>query len=189
MRCTIDSPKAQFPEDLDIIHNSNVLMNSAKHPDQAAAVCKYGREALDTVFEYFSNEHRTSDRTLKDPLINSKNVHQGFPQLKMTPQGHSRINFKTTRGLIMRDYKVFPEFAKLASIGLCMPVTSVPAECGFSLQNRIKTASSLSQKWVHRLMLLSSEANSHDHFPLAHTANISTGMRQHWKYILRQESF
>ena len=67
------------------------------------------------------------------------------------------------------EYKVFPEFAKLASIGLCMPITSVPAECGYSL--------------------LSSEANSHDHFPLAHTANISNGMRQHWKKILHQESF
>ena len=163
MQGTTDSLKAQFPEDLDIIHNINVLMNWAKHPDQAAAVHKYGREALDTVsvFEYFSNEHRTSDRTLKGPLIHSKNVHQGFPQLKMNLQGHSRINFKTTCGLIMRVYKKFPESAKLASIGLCMPVTSVPAECGYSL--------------------LSSEANSHDHFPLAHTANISNGMRQHWK--------
>ena len=97
----------------------------------------------------------------KRPTDKQQECSPRVPLLKMNLQGHSRINFKTTCGLIMQDYKVFPEFAKLASVGLCMPITSVPAECGYSL--------------------LSSEANSHDHFPLAHTVNISNGMRQHWK--------
>ena len=102
---TIDSLKARFPEeDLDIIHDIDVLLNSAKYPDQAAAVREYGREALDAVLDYFGNERTTSDGTRKDPLINSDNARREFAQLKTTMKGHGRImNFETTCGLIMRD--------------------------------------------------------------------------------------
>ena len=176
MRCTIDSPKAQFPEDLDIIHNIELLLNSATYPDhhQAVAVHEYGREALVAVLEYFGNECTTSDGTLKEPLINSENACWEFSQLKMTLKGHGRMNFKTTCGKIMRVYKEF--FSEFAKLGLCIPVTSMPAEHGFSLQNRIKTARV-------RLMLLSvsSEANFLDHLSLAHAANIFNSMQQRQK--------
>ena len=73
-------PKARFPE-LHIIHNSDVLLNSAKYPDKLQL---YGREAPDAVLEYFGNKRRTSDGTLKDPPINSENSRREFSQLKMT---------------------------------------------------------------------------------------------------------
>ena len=120
-------------------------------------------------------------KTVKEQVINSGNTCWEFSQLKMTLKGHGRMNFKTTRGLIMWGYKVFfsPEFAKL---GLCIPVTSVPAEHGISIQNRMKTArrSSLSESRVNRmrLMLLLSEANFLDHLSLVHAANIFNSMQQ-----------
>ena len=53
----------------------------------------------------------------------------------------------------------YPEFATLANIALAIPVSSVPCERGFSLQNHIKTSqrSRLTGRNVDNLMLLSME--------------------------------
>ena len=54
--------------------------------------------------------------------------------------------------------QIFPDWAKLAKIASTIPVSSVPAERGFSLQNRIKTSirNRLTEEKVTRLMRISS---------------------------------
>ena len=54
--------------------------------------------------------------------------------------------------------QIFPDWAKLAKIASTIPVSSVPAERAFSLQNRIKTSirNRLAEEKVTRLMCISS---------------------------------
>jgi hypothetical protein len=54
--------------------------------------------------------------------------------------------------------QIFPDWAKLAKIASTIPVSSVPAERAFSLQNRIKTSirNRLAEEKVTRLMRISS---------------------------------
>ncbi|KAK6171836.1 hypothetical protein SNE40_018261 [Patella caerulea] len=58
--------------------------------------------------------------------------------------------------LLLSDMKeLFPQFSKLEAIVLVIPITSVPAEWGFSCQNRIK--SKLTEAHAENLMLISME--------------------------------
>lgn len=58
--------------------------------------------------------------------------------------------------VIRKQAAQFPDFAMLAKIALVIPMTNVPAERGFSIQNTIKTdgQNQLREEHVTRLMML-----------------------------------
>ena len=59
----------------------------------------------------------------------------------------------------------FPDFATLAKIALCLPILSIPHDCGFSLQNRIKPCyrSQLTARNLQCLMRTYTEGPSFDY--------------------------
>ena len=59
--------------------------------------------------------------------------------------------------IMRRHFEEYPLTKKLCHISLCIPITSVPCERGFSLQNRIKVKSrtSLTPENLDMLMKLS----------------------------------
>ena len=63
------------------------------------------------------------------------------------------------RTFIQEYNDTFPAFAMLANIALAIPVSSVPCECGFSVQNHIKTSMRmrLTNEHVDNLMLITVE--------------------------------
>lgn len=96
-----DSLKARFPQtDLEIIHNIEIGLNSARYPNQAAALRDYGNTAVDIVISHFGKERATSDESQKAPVLHSQNARREFSQLKTTLKGHGRMNFEMTCGLM-----------------------------------------------------------------------------------------
>jgi len=74
-------------------------------------------------------------------------------------RGYRGLNFSTACEVLIRDFSdIYAEWAKLAKIASVIPVSSVLAERGFSLQNHIKTAqlSRLGESKVTRMMRISS---------------------------------
>ena len=90
--------------------------------------------------------------------INGPRAQNDFDQFKRTLSGYSGDeSFVMSCGIVIRNLAVqFPDFAVLAKIALVIPVTSVPAERGFSVQNAIKTdgGNRLREDHVSRLMIL-----------------------------------
>ncbi|KAI0207650.1 hypothetical protein LSAT2_007631 [Lamellibrachia satsuma] len=96
-----DSLKARFPQtDLEIFHNIDIGLNSARYPNQAAALRDYGNTAVDIVISHFGKERATSDESQKAPVLHSQNARREFSQLKTTLKGHGRMNFEMTCGLM-----------------------------------------------------------------------------------------
>ena len=56
-------------------------------------------------------------------------------------RSYGGLHFSTACEMLIRDYaEIFPELVKLAKIACVIPISIVPVERGFSLQNRIKNA-------------------------------------------------
>lgn len=94
------------------------------------------------------------------PLISSDDVQRDAVPMMTALRGYGGLKFHTACEILIREFgDIFPDWAKLAKIAITIPVSSVPAERGFSLQNRIKTAlrSRLTEDKVTRLMRISSE--------------------------------
>ena len=74
---------------------------------------------------------------------------------------------------------MFPDFRALAEVALVIPVSSVAAERGFSLQNNIKTAtrSRLSEAKTQHLMTIASAAVSIDTFDFKQASTLFKSMR------------
>ena len=89
---------------------------------------------------------------------------------------YKSLSFQTFCGMVLRRHSEdFPLIATLCKIALCIPVTSVACERGFSLQNRIKVKSrtALTPENLDMLMKLSTGPDIED-FP--YPAAI-----QHWR--------
>ena len=86
---------------------------------------------------------------------------ESFPRFCATLRGLGDLSFlQACQHTILDFSEDFLEFAVLANYALVLPVSNVPCERGFSLQNRIKTLarSCLSDRSVDYLMLLAMEA-------------------------------
>lgn len=78
-------------------------------------------------------------------------------------RGYGGLTFHTACSIvIIALQEMYPDLAKLGQIALTIPVSSVPAERGFSLQNRMETA--LSEEKVTRLMRIASCEKGLDEF-------------------------
>jgi hypothetical protein len=75
------------------------------------------------------------------PSVNIDQATQEYMAFKLLMLGsYKNFAFKAIAKMVLLRHKdQFPEISKLMEIGLCIPVSSVACERGFSLQNRIKT--------------------------------------------------
>ncbi|CAK6960884.1 uncharacterized protein LOC117486557 [Scomber scombrus] len=100
------------------------------------------------------------------------------------PRGYGVLNFLTACEVLIKDFsEIYPEWAKLAKTACVIPVSSVPAERGFSLQNRIKTAqrSRLGENNVTRLMRIASYGETIETFDFNSAAAQFTAAKMHKK--------
>ena len=115
-----------------------------------------------------SEKRKNDDQTGQKALVDAHELSRDFTQFKLTIRGHGagRMSFDDTCTIVIKEYPhVFPSFSRLAALALVIPVSSVPCERGFSVQNQIKTKgrSRLSDKHVDCLMLLAMyDANVED---------------------------
>ena len=94
------------------------------------------------------------------PFLDTDRLQAEFMQFKFTLRAQGRISFADTCRAVLTNYKdVFPEFAKLANVALAIPMSIVPCERVFSVQNRIKRLdrSHLTDRHVDNLMLIAME--------------------------------
>uniref|UniRef100_A0A672F4L2 HAT C-terminal dimerisation domain-containing protein n=1 Tax=Salarias fasciatus TaxID=181472 RepID=A0A672F4L2_SALFA len=131
-----------------------------------------------------------------DVLLNPSRYPQGtsgklehITTYSLCHHNHNKNNIT----VLIRDFsEIYPAWAKLAKIACLIPVSSVPAERGFSLQNRIKTAqrSRLGENKVTRLMRISSCGETLHTFSFIHSfiGSFRAGLHKKRKYSTSVQS-
>ena len=145
----------RFPTaDLDVVSAFGKLFDVARYPPRGLDA--YGHDALDVLIDKYSN----AVGTVPAPVAADR-LRATFKRFKDALSGLGNLSFaEACQHTIMDFNDRYPDYSALANIALSLPVSSVPCERGFSLQNAIKTPerSRLTDKKVDNLMLLSREA-------------------------------
>jgi hypothetical protein len=146
----LDSMTTHLEERL--VNNSTEVLNafSLLEPSMAVSLSVAERNKLFSVLEsYFQNSAPVSVGSLEGNVVHPL-VFVDTPTLKkelakLTPlmsRCYSGLRFDGfARMLLIRHSDDFSQVCRLAEIGLCLPVSTVSCERGFSLQNRIKIKS------------------------------------------------
>lgn len=119
---------------------------------------QYAQHAVKPLMEHYGTPKETETGAV-EPLISPEIALRDVVPLMTAVRGYGGLNFLTACETVVRELgDMFPDWAKLAKIACTIPVSSVPAERGFSLQNRIKTSirNRISEEKVTRLMRISS---------------------------------
>ena len=125
----------RFPvNDLGILNDFNSLLNPKLLPLDQATMRTYGELCLDNIIDIYGNT---------DPVIDPVRARRNFLQFKHLMNGQRDLNLTEFCLFLIKDYaETFPDYVTLAHILLTVPLTSVPCERGFSLQNRHHNATS-----------------------------------------------
>ncbi|KAK5848763.1 hypothetical protein PBY51_008456 [Eleginops maclovinus] len=170
------SVKKRFPEEhLGIIADLDTVLNASRYPTADSALKTHGLEALERVCDQYG-----SPRGAAAPLVENDRMQRDFLPMKRVLAGSGNPSFRgSCRLLITSLGEMFPDFRALAEVALVIPVSSVAAERGFSLQNKIKTAtrSRLSEAKAQHLMSIASAAESIDTFDYTQASALFKSMR------------
>ncbi|XP_033977285.1 zinc finger protein 862-like [Trematomus bernacchii] len=183
----IDALHNRFPEEsLSIITSFDVLLNPSRYPNAQSALQIYAEPALKTIIGHFGQGIASEDDSAQAsaPLIDATSAHRDAIPVMTALRGYGGLHFLTACEVLVRDLgNIYPEWATLAKIACVIPVSSVPAERGFSLQNRIKTAqrSRLGENKVTRLMRIASCGETLGTFDFKSAATHFTGLKKRRK--------
>ena len=168
--------KNRSPEEhLGIIADLDTVLNASRYPTADSALKTHGLEALERVCAHYG-----SPRGAAAPLVENDRMQRDFLPMKRVLAGSGNPSFRgSCRLLITSLGEMFPDFRALAEVALVIPVSSVAAERGFSLQNNIKTAtrSRLSEAKTQHLMTIASAAVSIDTFDFKQASTLFKSMR------------
>ncbi|CAL8240018.1 unnamed protein product [Gadus morhua 'NCC'] len=116
--------------------------SSALLPMQATALREYAEPAIQTMLGHFGQEIASEDDSATaTTFIDAASAKRDAIPMMTALRSYGGLHFSSACEMLIRDYaEIFPEWVKLAKVACVIPVSSVPAERGFSLQNRIKTA-------------------------------------------------
>ncbi|XP_067657737.1 uncharacterized protein C17orf113-like [Haliotis asinina] len=157
------SLEARFPDDsLSVLSCLDNLLNPDRYPDTANELATYGQDSLQVVLDKFSPVIGQEGCDVVSVPVNRERAEGDFPHFRKTVTGMGTVGLEQTCKLIIRDFSdLYPDFANLAIIALVIPVSSVPAERGFSLQNRLHSSSRnrLCERRLNNLMLLNMHAS------------------------------
>lgn len=176
----IKSIKKRFPCDhLSIISDLDTVLNASRYPVADSALKSYGQEALERICDHYG-----SPTGAAEPPVQRERMERDFLPVKRVLAGSGNPSFRESCRLLITSLgEMFPDFKTLAELALVIPVSSVAAERGFSLQNNIKTAmrSRLSEAKVQNLMTIASAATSLDAFDYAQAGTLFHSMRSRRK--------
>ncbi|XP_070184089.1 uncharacterized protein C17orf113-like [Littorina saxatilis] len=157
----IDNLDERFPPDqLDILSSLGTIFDAKMYPVGMHLLRQFGTDALDVVLNKFAplpnNDLPENER--KATLVNRDRARRDFPELKYALHVDRTKSFAEVCKMVILDFPdQYPDFAVLANIAMTIPVSSVPCERGFSVQNAIKTQSRarLGDTTTDNLMLIS----------------------------------
>ena len=117
------------------LNDLNILLNPKLLPNEQAAIRQHGTDSLEQCIEKYGEGD--------NPVINAQDTRNSFLQFKYVVNTNREKDLQAFCSLVIKDYRgIFPDFVTLAAILITCPLTSVPCERGFSLQNRHHCASS-----------------------------------------------
>ena len=124
----IDSLSERFPSDqVTILSAFAKLFDVDRYPPRQQ-LDQYATAEMDKLACHYAT------------VINGPRAQRDFTQFKATLFGYGVQDFTAAcRAVINNLAMQFLDFTRLAQIALVIPVTSVPAERGFSVQNCVKT--------------------------------------------------
>ena len=157
------SLKKRFPDDsMSVLTCLDKLLNPIRYPDTKNEVSQHGRDSLNVLLDHFCNPIGERAHDVTGLPLDRARAERDFPSFKSTVSGFGASNLEELCKIILADYKdIYPDFPVLANIALVIPVSSVAAERGFSLQNRIHNPSRnrLCQRRLNNLMFLNMHGN------------------------------
>ncbi|KAL2101958.1 hypothetical protein ACEWY4_003719 [Coilia grayii] len=166
----IEALERRFPhDDLNILKGFDLIFNPDRYPVSCAK----------PLMEHYRTPKETDGSTV-EPLISRENAQRDVVPLLTALRGYGGLNFVTACETVIRELgDIFPDWAKLAKIACTILVSSVAAERGFSLQNRIKTSirNRMSEEKVTRLMCISSSGPGLKDFNFHRAAEHFNGMK------------
>lgn len=145
----------RFPEaDMGIVKSLDKILNPKYVPADKAARSDYGKDILDDLLEKF-------------PFIDGQRARSDYRHFKFLLKSHQVAGTKLIDmcSLVIREHNdVFPDFATLAEICMVIPLTSVPCERAFSVQNSIMSTnrSRMLPKHLNNKMLIVSNKRKRD---------------------------
>ena len=122
---------------------STLCSTADKDSDEAVALLAnhYGNAKEVVTIQGNLIEGTEEIKTIINPLLDQEKILKEWPRLKgMVKGAYSNLDSnQLCKRLILMHKDVMPNMSILASIGLCMQLTSVECERGFSVQNKIKS--------------------------------------------------
>ena len=154
--CLTENLDQRFPAaELDVVAALGKVFDIRRYP-AAQDTQNYAEDAIAVLAVKFGQPAGDAPA-----LVSPDRLKTLFPQFKRSLQLLGNLTLEEACQHTILDFSDdLPDFATLANIALAIPVSSVPCERGFSLQNRVKTyqRSRLSDCSVDNEMLLSMEA-------------------------------
>ena len=129
---------------MSTLNDLHDVLNPKKLPKAAHQLNTYGKESLGrlcTTYGVGANVNINGTDVVLPTVIDEQRAPQQYLRFKGYLQGLRGKPFKEVCEHLSSDdiREIFPDFSTLAEICLVMPLTSVPCERGFSMQNRVKT--------------------------------------------------
>ena len=155
----IDALHARFPQaEVTVLSALAILFDVERYPVSRGEIDRYGQAELDLLVRHYTT------------VINAERARRSFLGFKTALSNYGLTSFDMACRCVIRQlWEQFPDFVELAKIALVIPVSSVCAERGFSLQNRIKTIARnrLSEERLTRLEMLSWHGRSVTEFDIS----------------------
>uniref|UniRef100_A0A8C6STB8 HAT C-terminal dimerisation domain-containing protein n=1 Tax=Neogobius melanostomus TaxID=47308 RepID=A0A8C6STB8_9GOBI len=165
------SIKKRFPSgDVSHISDLDTVLNASRFPNTNSALQEYGLDAVERLADFYGAHPNAAFS-----LVEKERMVRDFRSVKRVLAGSGNPPFKDSCKLLINTYaEMFPDYKTLAEVALVIPVSSVAAERGFSLQNKIKTAlrSRLTETKTQTLMTIASVS------PALHTFNYEQASAQ-----------
>lgn len=138
----------RFPEeDMSKLKALDKVLNPQHLPVPVQDIIAYGEQHLEDLLQAF-------------PQVDAERAKGDYRQFKFFLNNNRDCNLQAISIKLVKSYhEQFPDFATLASISLVIPLTSVPCERAFSLQNAImnNTRNRMSLQHLNNKMLIVNE--------------------------------
>lgn len=129
------------PDQLDLLQCLNTVLNPKVMPNTRDDILLHGCDQLNQLIHHYGSEQIVNG-TLHPPLIVGNRARNDFLQFKFLVNSKRHLSLADFVQPVLNDYaEEFPDFYVLANVLSVTPLTSVPCERGFSMQNRIKSKS------------------------------------------------
>jgi hypothetical protein len=140
IQCVLKKIDERFnPQSMDALQCMNSVLNPKLLPQRHADISNYGDKELSTILDFYGVQCNV-DGIFTPSLINSDRMKRDFVQFKFLMNSKRHLSLSDFLENLVTSYSdEFPDFCTLAHILLVIPLTSVPCERGFSVQNRLKS--------------------------------------------------